>query len=103
LLGLGMGVGATAAIGMMIGFRPSTLPDAMLDLAAYKLAFTAALGLLAAGALFLRHSRRTTASESLTSANVSAGTPGAINPPAVDAINLPQRTDAERVRRNTPE
>jgi hypothetical protein len=51
----------------MIGFRPSQLPAALLDLAAYKLALAASLGLLGAGALFLRHARRAQAQHSASS------------------------------------
>ena len=58
LLGLGVLVGVAASAGLLLGFEPARLPPAVLNLAAYKLTFAAALGLLAMGALFLRHARR---------------------------------------------
>jgi hypothetical protein len=57
LLGLGLLVGSVAGLGLLIGFEPSRLPSALLDLAAYKLTFLAAFGLLAAGAVVRRHAR----------------------------------------------
>lgn len=58
LLALGLLVGAAAGAGLVVGFEPSRLPPALLDIAAYKLTFVAALGLIVAGALFLRRARR---------------------------------------------
>ena len=58
LLGLGLAIGVVAGLGMVFGFRPSTLPAALLDIAAYKLTFLAALGLLAAGAILRRYGAR---------------------------------------------
>ena len=58
LLALGLVVGCAASVGLLVGFEPARLPPALLNIAAYKLTFIAALGLLAAGAVSLRHARR---------------------------------------------
>lgn len=58
LLGLGLVVGAAAGVGLLVGFEPAQLPRALLNIAAYKLTFLAAAGLIAAGALVLRYGRR---------------------------------------------
>jgi len=58
LLALGVLVGVAAAVGLLLGFEPARLPAALLNLAAYKLTFLAAFGLLAAGAVVARYSRR---------------------------------------------
>jgi hypothetical protein len=57
-MALGMGVGIVAGLGLLVGFEPSRLPPAVLDLAAYKLTFIAAVGLLIAGAAVVRYGRR---------------------------------------------
>jgi hypothetical protein len=59
LLTLGVLVGVAASVGLLVGFEPARLPPALLNVAAYKLTFIAALGLLAGGAMFLRFARRT--------------------------------------------
>ena len=58
LLGLGLVVGAAAGIGLLLGFEPAQLPRELLNIAAYKLTFLAAGGLLLGGALLLRYGRR---------------------------------------------
>lgn len=58
LLSLGLLVGVIAGVGIVVGFRPSMLPAALLDIAAYKLAFIAAGGLLAGGAILRRYGLR---------------------------------------------
>lgn len=58
LLGLGVLVGMLAALGLLVGFEPARLPAALLNVAAYKLTFLAAFGLLAAGAVVQRHAHR---------------------------------------------
>ena len=58
LLVLGLVVGAAAGFGLLIGFEPAQLPRALLNIAAYKLTFLAAGGLMSAGALLLRYGRR---------------------------------------------
>ena len=68
LLALGVVVGAAAGVGLLVGFEPSELPPALLDIAAYKLTFMSAFGLLAAGAIMIRYGRRETAIQAPTSA-----------------------------------
>ena len=58
LLGLGLVVGILAGLGLLLGFQPARLPPALLNIAAYKLTFLAAFGLLAAGAVVQRFGRR---------------------------------------------
>lgn len=58
LLALGLLAGTAAGVGLLVGFEPAQLPPALLNIAAYKLTFVAALGLFAAGAVFLRYARR---------------------------------------------
>ncbi|MEO7964681.1 MAG: hypothetical protein ABIT38_12340 [Gemmatimonadaceae bacterium] len=58
LLGLGLLVGGMAAIAMTLGVRPSDLPANVLDIAPYKLAIAAFLGLLWTGGLVVRHGKR---------------------------------------------
>ena len=58
LLALGLLVGCAASVGLLVGFEPARLPASLINVAAYKLTFIAALGLLAAGAVSLRHARR---------------------------------------------
>jgi len=55
LLVTGAIVGVVAVVGMALGFEPSQLPPRLLDIAAYKLTFGAAVGLLAVGAIVRRH------------------------------------------------
>jgi hypothetical protein len=56
-LALGLLVGAVAGLGMVVGFEPARLPAALLNIAAYKLAFLAALSLIAAGGVAGRYAR----------------------------------------------
>jgi hypothetical protein len=58
LLALGLVVGVAAGVGLLVGFEPARLPRELLNIAAYKLTFLAAGGLLAAGALAVRYDRR---------------------------------------------
>lgn len=58
LLATGAIVGVAAVVGLMLGFEPSRLPPALLDIAAYKLTFGAAAVLLAAGAIVRRRGHR---------------------------------------------
>jgi hypothetical protein len=58
LLSLGLLVGGLAGLGLMVGFEPARLPAELLNIAAYKLTFMAAGGLLVAGGLLIRYSRR---------------------------------------------
>ena len=61
------GIGVTVAVvgvgAYALGFRPNTLPPALLDLSIYKLVFIAATSLIAAGAVIGRLSRRRDADE----------------------------------------
>jgi hypothetical protein len=50
VLGLGLLVGLLAAVGLLVGFRPSRLPPVLLDVAAYKLALASAFALMTTGA-----------------------------------------------------
>ena len=58
LLGGGLLVGAAATVGYLLGFDPTRLPPALVRLAVYKITFVAALGLIAAGAVVRRYTRR---------------------------------------------
>lgn len=58
LLGAGVVVGVVAVVGMVVGFEPSQLPPALLNIAAYKLTIAAAVGLLASGAAVRRYAKR---------------------------------------------
>jgi hypothetical protein len=63
LLATGAVVGVAAVVGLVVGFEPSRLPRALLDIAVYKLTFAAAAGLLAAGAIVRRHGNRASGDE----------------------------------------
>ena len=65
LLALGLVVGVAAGVGLLVGFEPARLPRELLNIAAYKLTFLAAGGLLAAGALALRYERRRTVTKAV--------------------------------------
>jgi hypothetical protein len=58
LLAAGVVAGVAAVLGLAVGFEPSKLPAALVDIAAYKLAFGAAAGLLVVGAWIRRSSKR---------------------------------------------
>ena len=58
LLAVGLLVGIAGGVGLLTGFEPARLPAALLNIAAYKLTFLAAFGLIAAGAIFRRYARR---------------------------------------------
>ena len=66
LLALGVVVGTAAGIGLVLGFEPAQLPRELLNIAAYKLTFLAAGGLLAGGAVLLRYGRRDRATRGAT-------------------------------------
>ena len=59
-LSVGAAVAVLGVIGVALGFRPSELPSALLDIAAYKLVFIAASGLVVTGAILGRAARRDT-------------------------------------------
>lgn len=82
LLSLGAIVGAAAGVGLLVGFEPSRLPPALLDLAAYKLTFIAAFALLAAGAALGRYARRARPRATVAASSAaSAGSPHADRDP----------------------
>jgi hypothetical protein len=58
LLAAGLLVGIAGGVGLLTGFEPARLPRELLNIAAYKLTFLAAFGLLAGGAIFRRYARR---------------------------------------------
>jgi hypothetical protein len=58
LLTLGLLVGVAASIGLSSASSPPGCPRTLINLAAYKLTYIAALGLLAGGAMLLRLARR---------------------------------------------
>ena len=95
LLGIGVAVGVAAVIGVVTGFEPSRLPPALLDIAVYKLTFTAAAGLLAAGAIVRRYARRDAAADdsALAAERASNNAERALPPPRADA-ELSRRADA---------
>lgn len=72
LLVVGGSVGVAAVVGLVLGFEPAKLPDALLNIAVYKLTFAAAAGLLAAGAIVRRYARG-----AAERSNRSVDTPGA--------------------------
>lgn len=57
-LGLGVVIGVVGAAALAVGFRPSQLPAALIDISVYKLTFIAAGVVLAAGALVRRSALR---------------------------------------------
>ncbi|MDF1501349.1 hypothetical protein [Roseisolibacter sp. H3M3-2] len=83
LLLIGLLVGAAASVGLLVGFEPARLPPTLLNVAAYKLTFIAALGLLAGGAVFLRLSRR------MAPGGTGAPAVGDLKPPAHDYDSRP--------------
>lgn len=94
LLATGAAVGAAAVVGLMLGFEPSRLPPALLDIAAYKLAFLAAGGLLAAGAIIRRRANRGEAA--------SPATPSATDHAPREAPMLPEARESDRVAAQPP-
>lgn len=58
LLAIGLLVGIAGGLGLVTGFEPARLPAALLNIAAYKLTFLAAFGLIAAGGILRRYARR---------------------------------------------
>jgi hypothetical protein len=92
LLATGAVVGVAAVVGLVVGFEPSRLPRALLDVAAYKLTFLAAGGLLAAGAILRRRANRDEHDSRVM--------------PAVDRDNapplLPDGREADRVQSKSP-
>ena len=94
LLAMGVVVGVAAVVGLVLGFEPSRLPPALLDVAAYKLTFLAAGGLLAAGAIIRRRSNRDDAE--------SRATPSLERDAASESVMLPQGREGERMPEQPP-
>ena len=87
LLALGLVVGVAAGVGLLVGFEPARLPRELLNIAAYKLTFLAAGGLLAAGALALRYERRRSSANVVDSDgghDLAALSEGPANPPPTE-------------------
>lgn len=106
LLGTGVVVGATAVVGLVVGFEPSRLPPALLDVAAYKLTFLAAAGLLAAGAIIRRRANRTR-DVSPTAERLERGSPASRDRLSdrdvlSDSPLLPEAREADSVRPQPP-
>ena len=102
LLATGAAVGVAAVVGLVTGFEPSRLPPALIDIAVYKLTFAAAAGLLAAGAIVRRYSRRDAADiESQTPAfpDVQPDAPRLPDAPAEDFAAKPEQGADVRVPR----
>lgn len=94
-ISLGAVVGVIGCIGLAVGWRPSDLPPALLNLAAYKLVFIAAGGLLTAGAVLGRAAVRSGA---------RAGAPSAAaRPPAELSLGAPGSGPAASESRGEPE
>jgi hypothetical protein len=62
-IAVGASVAVLGVLGVALGFRPSALPPALLDVAAFKLVFIAAGGLVIAGAVLGRAARGRSAPE----------------------------------------
>ena len=106
LLGTGVVVGVTAVVGLVVGFEPSRLPPALLDVAAYKLTFLAAAGLLAAGAIIRRRANRA-ADVSPTVERLERGSPSnrdglSARDALPDSPLLPEAREADRVPQQPP-
>jgi hypothetical protein len=100
LLGLGLVVGAAAGVGLLVGFEPAQLPRALLNIAAYKLTFLAAAGLIVAGALVLRYGRREPAGRTAVP-NTEQGTRALAERLAADAVPTgTRRPEAVQSRKN---
>ena len=92
LLGAGALVGVVAVVGMIVGFQPSQLPPALLDIAAYKLTVGAAIGLLAAGAALRRRAKR---AERAPVGAVRSGEPDTALPPPPAHVEAPKQAAAK--------
>ena len=92
--GLGLFIGGAASLGLLIGFQPSRLPAALLDVAAYKLAFVAAFALFGVGAVVTRYQRRTAGERSAKGA-AGEDPPRLPLPDAEEALGRAARPRAE--------
>ncbi len=104
LLTLGVLVGVAAAEGLLVGFEPARLPAALLNIAAYKLTFLAAFGLLAAGAVVARYSRRADeraragSAPELGSGPAPIGGPPAVSPERAAEVAAPRSGSRRRTQ-----
>lgn len=95
---VGACVAALGVLGVALGLRPSALPSAMLDVAAFKLVFVAAGGLIAAGAVLGRVARREHIERSKSS---NLDEDGFLLPPRMPDIGAQEREPvAERTWRD---
>jgi hypothetical protein len=60
MMAMGGTLGVGAGLALILGLKPSRLPPALLDIAAYKLIFISVAVLMAAGAAIRRYARQTT-------------------------------------------
>ncbi len=96
-MAVGAAVAVLGVIGFTLGFRPSALPSALLDIAVFKLVFIAAGGLVVAGAVLGRSARReadrhnSQAAPDRVPENLQAGAP--------DLASRSPAQEPERVRR----
>ena len=93
LLAVGAVVGVAAVMGLVVGFEPSKLPPALLNVAVYKLTFAAAAGLFAAGAVVQRYATRREDREHFRDA---AASPTAAGPEVLSEGSADLATHAER-------
>jgi hypothetical protein len=92
---LGAVVAVLGVLGALFGVRPSEMPAAMMDLAAFKLVFIAAGGLIAGGAILGRAARRADKADA-EAARVEAlpeGGHGVVRPSAPSSDNLRKRDE----------
>lgn len=100
LLGLGLFVGVAAGIGLLLGFEPARLPAALLNIAAYKLTFVAAGGLLGAGAILVRYARRDADVTSRLADNSAAAQLGHADHVDDVAVNRRPMSNVQRLDKN---
>lgn len=96
LLGVGALVGVAASVAYVAGFKPSELPATLLDIAAYKLAFIAALVLMGAGAAVRRYASRASATETEGPGVAPAPALGGGTEPPMGEVRVPQRAPEHR-------
>jgi hypothetical protein len=100
LLVTGAAVGVAAVVGLVVGFEPARLPPALLNIAAYKLTFAAAVALLSTGAILGRRGRSRSGestAEPVSLARDDDGSPPAL-PAAAEEATFTEKREPERVR-----
>ncbi len=90
LLGIGITLGVAAGIALVLGFKPSRLPPALLDIAAYKLVFISVAVLMASGAALRRYARQSAPGQ-LAQSFSSENAPGALGEGSAEPLDLPDR------------